>query len=82
MALIEMTDHWVPNKMHGSIVLPDGADVEVTILMALLKLVAPHQMPTYVDIKYRLIRDIVTANENGPQDPIPHTETMIFFELD
>jgi hypothetical protein len=81
VSLIQTTDGWLPTKIHGEVVLPDGADIEATILAALKKLMIPSQIPAYTDIRYQIKTDITTAGKTKLSTKASTTQRL-FFELD
>jgi hypothetical protein len=83
MALIFMADHWVPTKVHGSIEVPKTGfvDVEKDVAVALKDLLPASQIPSYTDIKYRVVAERTIADENGSSIIIAGDTNILFFEL-
>lgn len=82
MALIQVTDGWVPLKMHGSIEVPigDAIDVEGLVVASLKNLLLDSQSHNYTDIKYRIVSEKIIAGVDGPMMISGDTKTL-FFEL-
>lgn len=80
MAFLEQTGPWNMTGIHGVITLPDGGDVETTVVAALKNLFKPSPVPSYSDIKYQVISHVITADENGPTKSAAANK-IILFEL-
>ena len=82
MALIQVFDNWIPTKVHGSVEVPNSGfvDVEAIVAAALKELLPVPQVPSYTNIKYRIVAEKTIADENGSSTATGDTNTL-FFEL-